>query len=58
LSTKYALCGEIVDQVILENRQAGAGRQNRGRWRECDAWCCTENEWDTIQILSRKFHRV
>jgi hypothetical protein len=25
------LCGEIVDQVILKNRQAGAGRQNRGR---------------------------
>jgi hypothetical protein len=26
-------CGEIIDQVILENRQAPPGRQNRGRER-------------------------
>jgi hypothetical protein len=27
----HTQCGEIIDQVILENRQAGVGRQNRGR---------------------------
>ena len=25
------LCGEIFDQVILENRQAGTGKGSRGR---------------------------
>ena len=24
-------CGEILDEVILENRQAGTGRQGRGK---------------------------
>ena len=28
------LCGEIIDQVILENRQTGTERQSRGRRRE------------------------
>jgi hypothetical protein len=28
------LCGEIIDQVILENRQGKMGGQNRGRRRE------------------------
>jgi hypothetical protein len=28
------LCGEIIDQVILENRQRKMGGQNRGRRRE------------------------
>lgn len=27
-------CGEIIDQVILENRQTKADSQNRGRRRE------------------------
>jgi hypothetical protein len=27
-------CGEIVDQVILENRKGGTGRKNRERRRE------------------------
>jgi hypothetical protein len=27
-------CGEILDEIILENRQANAGRRNRGRRRE------------------------
>jgi len=27
-------CGEIIDQVILENRQTGAGGQTRNRRRE------------------------
>jgi len=31
LGWRCILCGEIINQVILENRQAGAGRQNRGR---------------------------
>jgi hypothetical protein len=30
------LCGEIIDQMILENRQRKMGGQNRGRRRECD----------------------
>jgi hypothetical protein len=28
-------CGEIIDQVILENRKEFVGRHNRGRKREC-----------------------
>jgi hypothetical protein len=28
------LCGEIIDRVILENRQRKMGAQNRGRRRE------------------------
>lgn len=28
------LCGEIIDQVILENRQTGPGRKARERRRE------------------------
>jgi hypothetical protein len=28
------LCGEIIDQVILENRQEGTGRQNKERRRK------------------------
>jgi len=28
------LCGEIIDQVILENRQANVGNQNMGRTRQ------------------------
>jgi len=31
------LCGEIIDQVILENRQTKPVRHNRERRRECDA---------------------
>jgi hypothetical protein len=31
---RCVLCGEIVDQVILENRQTGTARQNRERRRE------------------------
>jgi hypothetical protein len=31
------LCGEILDQVILENRQTKTGRQNRERRRESDS---------------------
>jgi len=31
---RCVLCGEIIDQVILENRQTGAGRQTRNRRRE------------------------
>jgi len=27
-------CGEIIDQVILENRQTGAGRQTRNSRRD------------------------
>lgn len=30
------LCGEIVDQVILENRQTKSSRQGGGRRRECN----------------------
>ena len=29
------LCGEIIDQVILENRRTKRGRQNREKRREC-----------------------
>ncbi len=28
------LCGEIIDQVILENRQADISNQNMGRTRQ------------------------
>jgi hypothetical protein len=31
------LCGEIFDQVILENRQTKRGRQNRGKRREFES---------------------
>jgi hypothetical protein len=31
---RCVLCGEIIDQVILENRQTGTGRQTRERRRE------------------------
>jgi len=34
---RCVLCGEIVDQVILENRQTKTGGQNRERRRESDA---------------------
>ena len=37
LGWRCVLCGEIVDQVILENRQANLGRQNRGRRSEGDS---------------------
>jgi hypothetical protein len=30
---RCVLCGEIIDQVILENRQTGTARQNRERRR-------------------------
>ena len=31
---RCVLCGEIIDQVIVENRQTGTGRQTRERRRE------------------------
>jgi hypothetical protein len=31
LEWRCVSCGEILDEVILENRQAGTGRQSRGR---------------------------
>jgi hypothetical protein len=31
------LWGEIIDQVILENRQTKRGRQSREKGRECDS---------------------
>jgi hypothetical protein len=31
---RCVLRGEIIDQVILENRQTNASRRNRGRRRE------------------------
>ena len=31
---RCVLCGEIIDQMILENRQAGTARQNRERRKE------------------------
>ena len=31
---RCVLCGEIIDQVILENRQTGTGRQATERRRE------------------------
>jgi hypothetical protein len=34
---RCVLCGEIIDRVILENRQTNVGRQNRERRKECDA---------------------
>jgi len=34
---RCVLCGEIIDQIILENRQAKRGRQNRTRRRESDS---------------------
>ena len=34
---RCVLCGEIIDQVILENRQTKTGRQDRERRRECDS---------------------
>ena len=34
---RCVLCGEIIDQVILENRQTKTGRQDRERRREGDA---------------------
>jgi len=37
LGWRCILCGEIVDQVILENRQTGRGRQNRERRKEWDS---------------------
>jgi len=30
---RCVLCGEIIDQVILENRQANTGNQNKGKTR-------------------------
>jgi hypothetical protein len=33
---RCVLCGEIIDQVILENRQTKTGTQNRERRRESD----------------------
>jgi len=32
---RCVLCGEIIDQVILENRRAKRGRGNRDKRREC-----------------------
>jgi len=37
LGWRCVLCGEIIDQVILENRQAKTGRQNRESRRENNA---------------------
>jgi hypothetical protein len=34
---RCVLCGEIIDQVILENRQTKMGRQNREKRRECES---------------------
>ena len=34
LGWRCILCGEILDQVILENRQTGTEGQGRGRRRE------------------------
>ncbi len=34
---RCVLCGEIVDQIILENRQAKRMRQNRTKRREGDS---------------------
>jgi len=34
---RCVLCGEIIDQVILEDRQTLMGRQSRERRRECDS---------------------
>jgi len=34
LGWRCVLCGEIVDQLILENRQADPGRQKRARRNE------------------------
>jgi len=31
---RCVFCGEIIDQVIVENRQTGIGRQTRERRRE------------------------
>jgi len=36
LGWRCILCGEIVDQVILENRQTGRVRENGGRSKEWD----------------------
>jgi len=33
---RCVLCGEIIDQVILENRQTIPGRQKWERRKECD----------------------
>jgi hypothetical protein len=32
---RCVLCGEIIDQVILENRRSKRGRGNREKRREC-----------------------
>jgi hypothetical protein len=37
LGWRCILCGEIVDQVILENRQTKIGRQSRERRGESDS---------------------
>ena len=37
LGWRCILCGEIIDQIILENRQAKKGRQNRTKRREGDS---------------------
>ena len=34
---RCVLCGEIIDQIILENRQTKRGRQNRTKRREGDS---------------------
>jgi len=34
---RCVLCGEIIDQVILENRRTKRGRQHREKRRECDS---------------------
>jgi hypothetical protein len=34
LGWRCILCGEIIDQVILENRQAGSNGENRDRRRK------------------------
>ena len=34
LGWRCVLCGEIIDQLILENRQANSGRQKRARRNE------------------------
>jgi hypothetical protein len=36
LGWRCVSCGEIIDEVILENRQTGMGRQKWERRKECD----------------------
>jgi len=48
-------CGEIIDEVILENSQTGMGRQSGGQGGESlIPNLGLRMSEDTIQILSRK----